>query len=100
MGQGIADSDGRRALDAGLDAGAELMATGGLTNREHEIAALVASGMSNREIASRLFISKRTVDAHVEHIFGKLGISSRVQLTIWLRDTQADWIPTARQAPS
>jgi predicted ATPase len=55
-----------------------------LTSRERQIAALVAEGMSNRDIAQRLAISKRTVDAHLEHIFGKLGISSRVQLTTWL----------------
>ena len=54
--------------------------------REREIAVLVARGLSNRDIAERLVISKRTVDAHVNHIFGKLGLSSRVQLTIWLRD--------------
>ena len=47
---------------------------------------MVASGLSNREIAARLFISKRTVDAHVEHIYGKLEISSRVQLTVWLQE--------------
>jgi len=58
----------------------------GLTAREREIATLVARGLSNRDIAARLVISKRTVDAHVNHIFGKLGLSSRVQLTIWLRD--------------
>jgi predicted ATPase/DNA-binding CsgD family transcriptional regulator len=58
----------------------------GLTAREREIAMLVARGLSNRDIAARLVISKRTVDAHVNHIFAKLGISSRVQLTIWLRD--------------
>ena len=58
---------------------------GGLTVREHEIAMLVADGLSNREIAHRLVISKRTVDAHIEHIFGKLGVSSRVQLATWLR---------------
>lgn len=57
-----------------------------LTRREREIAELVASGLSNREIATRLFISKRTVDAHVEHIFSKLEISSRVQLTVLLQD--------------
>ena len=57
-----------------------------LTGREREIAVLVASGLSNREIAAKLVISKRTVDAHVEHIFAKLGMSSRVQLTVWLRD--------------
>jgi predicted ATPase/DNA-binding CsgD family transcriptional regulator len=55
-----------------------------LTRREREIAVLVASGLSNREIASRLVISKRTVDAHVEHIFAKLEISSRVKLALWL----------------
>jgi predicted ATPase/DNA-binding CsgD family transcriptional regulator len=56
-----------------------------LTRREGEIALLVASGLSNRDIATRLFISKRTVDAHVEHIFAKLEISSRVKLTMWLQ---------------
>jgi len=61
-------------------------APGLLTRREREIAELVASGLSNREIATRLFISKRTVDAHVEHIFSKLEISSRVQLTVLLQD--------------
>jgi predicted ATPase/DNA-binding CsgD family transcriptional regulator len=55
-----------------------------LTNREQEIAQLVAEGLCNREIAERLFISKRTVDAHIEHIYGKLGVSSRVQLATWL----------------
>jgi DNA-binding CsgD family transcriptional regulator len=55
-----------------------------LTRREREIAALVAAGLSNREVAERLVISKRTVDAHMEHIFGKLGVSSRVQLVTWL----------------
>jgi non-specific serine/threonine protein kinase len=56
-----------------------------LTSREREIAALVAEGLSNREIAARLVISKRTVDAHVEHIYAKLSISSRVQLANWLK---------------
>jgi len=51
-----------------------------LTGRERQIATLVGEGMSNRDIALHLGISKRTVDAHLEHIFGKLGISSRVQL--------------------
>jgi DNA-binding CsgD family transcriptional regulator len=55
-----------------------------LTSREQEIAELVAEGLSNREIAERLVISKRTVDAHIEHIYSKLGVSSRVQLATWL----------------
>ncbi|MGP3773294.1 LuxR C-terminal-related transcriptional regulator [Streptomyces sp. SDT5-1] len=53
---------------------------GVLTRREREVAALVAEGLSNREIAQRLVISKRTADAHVEHILTKLGFSSRAQI--------------------
>ncbi|MGH3494146.1 MAG: ATP-binding protein, partial [Sciscionella sp.] len=62
---------------------------GRLTAREKEIACLVAAGLSNRQIAETLFISRRTVDAHVEHIFGKLEITSRVMLTIQLREHPA-----------
>ena len=72
------------AVTAAPEAAARSTASA-LTRREREIAVLVASGLSNREIATRLFISKRTVDAHVEHIFAKLEISSRVKLTLWLR---------------
>lgn len=52
-----------------------------LTAREQEIALLVAEGLSNRKIAERLVISKRTVDSHLEHIMGKLGYGSRIQIT-------------------
>jgi predicted ATPase/DNA-binding CsgD family transcriptional regulator len=55
-----------------------------LTRREREIAGLVAGGLGNREIAQRLFLSKRTVDSHLEHIFTKLGFSSRSQLAGWV----------------
>ena len=55
-----------------------------LTRREKEIAVLVADGLGNREIAQRLFLSKRTVDSHIEHIFAKLGFSSRIQLADWV----------------
>ena len=51
-----------------------------LTAREREVAGLVALGMTNRDIAARLVVSKRTVDAHLEHILSKLGFSSRVQV--------------------
>jgi DNA-binding NarL/FixJ family response regulator len=80
--------------DPAAGAAGDSTVPGLLTRREREIAELVASGLSNREIATRLFISKRTVDAHVEHIFSKLEISSRVQLTVLLQD-QA---PRARAA--
>ncbi len=55
-----------------------------LTRREREVAALVAAGLSNREVAERLVISERTADAHVEHILAKLGISSRTEITALL----------------
>jgi non-specific serine/threonine protein kinase len=55
-----------------------------LTRREREIAALVARGMGNREIAEQLFLSKRTVDSHIEHIFSKLSFTSRTQLAGWI----------------
>ena len=40
---------------------------------------LLAQGMTNREIAGRLFISQKTVGSHLDHIFGKLGVHTRVQ---------------------
>jgi non-specific serine/threonine protein kinase len=73
---------------AGLPGSGHRTAAPGLTSREREIAELVAEGLSNRQIAERLVISKRTVDAHIEHIYGKLGVSSRVQLAGWLRSAR------------
>jgi DNA-binding CsgD family transcriptional regulator len=72
------------------EGGAKIRLPGQLTAREREIASFVAAGLSNRQIAERLFISRRTVDAHLEHIFGKLGITSRVMLTIQLREYSAE----------
>jgi ATP/maltotriose-dependent transcriptional regulator MalT len=50
---------------------------GGLTEREAEVLRLVATGISNRDIAAALFISERTVHRHVSNIFAKLGVPSR-----------------------
>ena len=52
-----------------------------LTDIELEIADLVAQGLSNRQIAARIYRSRFTVDYHLRHIFQRLSISGRVQLT-------------------
>jgi len=54
-----------------------------LTRREAEVAALVAQGLTNRDIATRLFISVRTVEVHVDHILTKLGFHTRTELAGW-----------------
>ncbi|MBO1329826.1 LuxR C-terminal-related transcriptional regulator [Streptomyces sp. VRA16 Mangrove soil] len=61
-----------------------------LTRREREVAALVHQGMSNRTVAEHLVISKRTVDAHVEHILAKLGFASRSQIVALLGDMKGE----------
>ena len=55
----------------------------GLTAREAEVLALVATGRRNREIAAQLVISEKTVASHVSHIFSKLGLSSRAAATAY-----------------
>ncbi|MBO0682317.1 MAG: tetratricopeptide repeat protein [Candidatus Dormibacteraeota bacterium] len=57
-----------------------------LSRREEEVAALVAEGLTNREIARQLFISERTVEGHVEHLLSKLGYRRRSQIAVWARD--------------
>jgi DNA-binding CsgD family transcriptional regulator len=57
---------------------------GPLSQREREVAALVASGMTNREIASRLVISPKTASTHVAHILTKLGVSRRAEIAVWV----------------
>jgi DNA-binding CsgD family transcriptional regulator len=61
----------------------------GLTETERRIAALVAQGHTNREIASAMFVTENTVQTHVRHIFQKLGARSRTELTALLVSTQA-----------
>jgi len=62
--------------------------SGRLTRRELEIAGLLAEGLTNREIATRLVISPRTVEAHVDHILAKLGMTSRTQVASWVAEQQ------------
>ena len=54
-----------------------------LTAREREIAALVARGMTNRQVAGALHITTRTASTHVQHILSKLGLRSRSEVAVW-----------------
>ena len=68
---------GAEARPAGADGG------GALTPREREVVALVAQGLTNRQIAARLVISERTADGHVANILAKLGLATRAQAAVW-----------------
>jgi len=84
-GRGLAPG---QAIALGLDDKPEDRWPGGpsasLTRREREIAALVATGLTNREIAGQLHLSVRTVEVHVDHILSKLGFRTRTQLAAWM----------------
>ena len=66
--------------------------TADLTRRECGVAALIAAGYSNRQIAAELFITEGTVANHVVHILNKLGYTSRAQIAVWA--TQHDLVAT------
>ena len=87
-GRGLAPG---QAIVLGLDDKTEDRRQGGgpsasLTRREREIAALVATGLTNREIAGQLYLSVRTVEVHVDHILSKLGFRTRTQLAAWVQE--------------
>ncbi|MFE3024058.1 ATP-binding protein [Nocardia tengchongensis] len=75
---GLAGTAGDEPLDAVISLGPSL------TPRETEVAALITEGLTNREISTRLGVSKRTVDAHIEHILSKLGFASRAQVAAYI----------------
>jgi DNA-binding NarL/FixJ family response regulator len=69
----------------GSDAEPERPGVYPLTRKEVEVAILVAQGKTNKEIASQLFNSERTIDNHVQHIYNKLTIDSRAELALWVQ---------------
>ena len=74
------------ALALGLSEAPEGSAPSSLTRRESQVAALVARGLTNREIAGQLYLSVRTVEVHVDHILTKLGFRNRTELAAWAHE--------------
>src|SRR5262249_55411664 len=74
------------ALDESTHAGtaANHPSTGVLGARQAQVAHLIADGLTNKQIGTRLFISERTVDSHVRSILNKLGFDSRAQIAGWI----------------
>src|SRR5439155_12346332 len=67
-----------------------------LSAREEQVVALVADGLSNRQVATELCLSEHTIKKYLFRIFDKLGVSSRVELTLYAvyrgRPQQAEWL--------
>jgi DNA-binding NarL/FixJ family response regulator len=75
-----------QGLSAVSESGKAAQAFPELTEREREVLALIAQGVSNKEIAERLFISGKTVSNHISNIFSKLQVADRAQAIIRARD--------------
>jgi non-specific serine/threonine protein kinase len=87
LDQAIAYALGDQATTRGL--GLPLTrAPGALTRRERQVADLIAEGLSNKQIATKLVIAPRTAEGHVEHILTKLGFNSRTQIATWAADRE------------
>jgi DNA-binding NarL/FixJ family response regulator len=56
---------------------------GGLTRREVEVLRLAAMGLTTREVADRLFISAKTADHHIQHVYTKIEVSTRAAAALW-----------------
>lgn len=79
----------RLGMPGPLEAAEELtreigQAAGPLTARETEVARLVARGLTNKEIAGRLYLSERTVESHVRNVLGKLALTNRAEVVAWV----------------
>jgi DNA-binding NarL/FixJ family response regulator len=70
----------RRRIDARIRSGPIRNGVASLTARELQVATLVTEGLTNRQVAARLFVTVKTVEMHLSHVFVKLGVSNRAGL--------------------
>ncbi|TWG94919.1 Response regulator containing a CheY-like receiver domain and an HTH DNA-binding domain [Nocardioides sp. J9] len=89
MDLALDEAGARPARTAPTRRGPRSSTVGALTPRERQIAGLVATGATNKEIADTLVISKRTAETHVEHILPKLGSTNRGQISAWVTERAA-----------
>ena len=81
--------NGEKVVEAVLTAGGHpappirSVRPAGLSEREVEVLRLVIRGLSNRQMAEALFVSPKTVDHHIQHIYDKIGVSTRVGATLF-----------------
>jgi len=61
----------------------DILTQRGLSHREAEVAELVSKGLSNKEVASQLFVTEKTVKFHLTNIYKKMSVKSRAQLIVW-----------------
>jgi DNA-binding CsgD family transcriptional regulator len=73
---------------------------GALTPSEERVAALVAEGKTNREVAAALFLSERTVEGHLSHVFAKLGIKHRAEVAPALASRQTQGMAASNTGDS
>ena len=83
---GVTQLDQAAARHVAAALSAHPAATEALTGRETEVLRMVATGATNREIASRLFLSEGTVKNHISRILGRLGLRDRTQAAVYARD--------------
>jgi predicted ATPase/DNA-binding CsgD family transcriptional regulator len=74
--------------------------TAPLGKRQVQVARLVADGLTNKQIATRLFISEHTVDSHIHSILNKLGFTSRAQIAAWMASSTAGRWKTPPSTPN
>ena len=78
----VPDPSARRAMTMGQEAAEEKAPLASLTDREREILACAAAGLSNKEIADQLCVSIDTVKTHLHHIYRKLSVNGRVEAVL------------------